>query len=101
DYDGENRVVGTTVTLGSGTTTTSTAVTYRYDGEGRRVVKEAGAATAYVYDAAGSLAAEYGGVSSLAGTVYVTADHLGSTRLVTKGVVVNGVMGPQAVERSD
>jgi RHS repeat-associated protein len=40
-------------------------------------------ATTYVYDAFGQLAAEYGGTSSLTGTRYLTADPLGSTRLVT------------------
>ncbi len=35
------------------------------------------------YDAAGNQAAEYGGVADPVGTEYLTADHLGSTRLVT------------------
>src|SRR5262245_28741950 len=39
----------------------------------------------FVYDVAGKLIAEYGGVtsSSNAGTSYLTTDHLGSTRVVT------------------
>jgi RHS repeat-associated protein len=37
----------------------------------------------FVYDARGQLAAEYGGTSELTGTHYLTADHLGSTRMVT------------------
>jgi RHS repeat-associated protein len=36
-----------------------------------------------VYDAFGRLAAEYGGTADPVGTEYLTADHLGSTRLVT------------------
>jgi RHS repeat-associated protein len=40
--------------------------------------------TVFVYDAQGELAAEYAsGVSPASGTNYLTADHLGSTRLVT------------------
>ena len=39
--------------------------------------------TTYVYDASGNLAAEYGPASPVAGTTYLTVDHLGSTRLVT------------------
>ncbi|MBI5282337.1 MAG: RHS repeat-associated core domain-containing protein, partial [Candidatus Solibacter usitatus] len=41
-----------------------------------------------VYDAAGQLAAEYGGTVMGAGTQYLTADHLGSTRVVTDGTGV-------------
>jgi YD repeat-containing protein len=74
-YDAENRLVQAT---------TGTTVTFAYDGEGRRVKK---GGTAYVYDAFGQLAAEYGGTSSLSGTRYLTADHLGSTRLVTDALV--------------
>jgi RHS repeat-associated protein len=61
---------------------------YDYDGEGRRMKKSVEGTTAvYVYDAMGRLAAEY---ASAAPTdrpdctrCYLTADHLGSTRLVT------------------
>jgi YD repeat-containing protein len=77
-YDGENRLVTATGPGG--------AVTYRYDGEGRRVKKElASGTTVYVYDAQGRVAAEYGAEADT-GTKYVTADHLGSTRLVTDNV---------------
>jgi len=41
-----------------------------------------GAITTYVYDAQGQLAAEYGAATD-SGTSYLTADHLGSTRLAT------------------
>ncbi|MGH9557662.1 MAG: RHS repeat-associated core domain-containing protein, partial [Bryobacteraceae bacterium] len=57
--------------------------TYSYDGDGRRVQKVSPAGTwTYVYDPLGNLAAEYG-PSTAAGTQYISADHLGSTRLVT------------------
>ncbi|MBL0155550.1 MAG: RHS repeat-associated core domain-containing protein [Bryobacterales bacterium] len=76
-YDGENRLA--TSKLGTVTTT------YDYDGDGRRVKK--GAVT-YVYDAFGSLAAEYGGATVTSGTQYLTADWLGSTRAVSAGGTV-------------
>ena len=61
-----------------------TSAQYTYDGESRRVKSTVGAATTvYVYDAMGELAAEYGPASGVTGTQYLTADHLGSTRLVT------------------
>jgi RHS repeat-associated protein len=45
-----------------------------------------GAVTTFVYDAFGNLAAEYGGIAPpMGGTEYVTADALGSTRLVMSG----------------
>ena len=81
-YDGENRQI--TATINGGTST------YSYDGpnpiNARRVkAVTAGAnagTTIYVYDAAGQLAAEYGPDADT-GTQFVTADHLGSTRLIT------------------
>jgi RHS repeat-associated protein len=59
-----------------------------YDGEDRRVVKvtQGGPTTTYVYDASGQLAAEYAtGAPVETGPEidFFTADHLGSTRLVT------------------
>lgn len=76
-YDAENRVKTAAM---PGTP----AITYSYDGEGRRVRKElAGqATTVFVYDAAGQLAMEFGPAAG-AEVQYLTADHLGSTRLVT------------------
>jgi RHS repeat-associated protein len=72
-YDGENRLK-----------TTPNGYTYTYDGEGRRVSKTGGGVTTtYVYDAIGRLAAEYGSTADAAGRQYLTADHLGSTRLIT------------------
>jgi len=69
------------------------SVTYFYDGDGHRVQKvvAGGASTTYVYDAGGQLAAEYSTASPpvLCTTCWFTADHLGSTRLMTdsSGVV--------------
>jgi RHS repeat-associated protein len=61
-------------------------VVYIYDGEGRRVraTRQDRTVSTYVYDAAGQLAAEYGG-TAMAGclTCYTMVDALGSTRAVT------------------
>jgi RHS repeat-associated protein len=63
-------------------------VYYVYDGDGRRVQKFVGnTVTTYVYDAGGQLAAEYGPPTD-SGTAYLTADNLGSTRLVTNGTEI-------------
>jgi RHS repeat-associated protein len=80
-YDSENKLVTAVV---AGTTTN-----YWYDGEGRRVKKlSSSVTTVFVYNARGQLIAEY--TSSVppygfGGTKYLTADHLGGTRLVTSG----------------
>lgn len=83
-YDAEERMTAWTATISLGTTN----VTFTYDGDGRRVTKTTSAGTTvYVYDPAGNLAAEYGGPSpTVGGTLYMTQDHLGSTRLVTTPV---------------
>ena len=74
-YDGEDRM---TSFIGG------QAVSYAYDGEGRRVKKVSPTETrVYVYDAQGQLAAEYGPLAAVGGQHFLTADHLGSTRLVT------------------
>ena len=78
-YDAENRQL--TYSNGGGQ-----AASYDYDGEGRRVRKTTPAGTTvYVYDAAGELATEMDPPGSVTdtGTLYLTADHLGSTRAVT------------------
>ena len=75
-YDNENRMISTS----------AQTTRYKYDGEGRRVVKTLGsdASTVFVYDAMGKLAAEYGTpVTGSCGRCYLTADALGSTRMVT------------------
>jgi len=76
-YDGENRMVKSTLN--------SIDTNYVYDGNGRRVQKTTGSATTtFVYDAQGQLAAEYSTQAPpVGGTEYLTADHLGSTRLTT------------------
>ena len=75
-YDGENR-------LTASTQPNTGAISYVYDGSGRRVQKTVGSAvTTYVYDGMGQLAAEYGGTGGATGTVYLISDPLGSTRLV-------------------
>jgi RHS repeat-associated protein len=86
-YDGENRLAAYCVQGGTCVTTTSGAVLYGYDADGRRVTKGGGATApvTYVYDAKGQLAAEYGISAAPAGTTYLTADALGSTRSVTDG----------------
>lgn len=87
-FDVENRVerVCSGVLAGSACSATSQNVKYGYDADGRRVTKEAGGRlTVFVYDALGRLAVEDGAApSSEAAPVILTADHLGSTRLVTK-----------------
>ena len=88
-YDGENRQVVYCTGFVSEVDCGNPAVTlgktfYYYDGEGRRVGKVSGAVTqVFVYDARGQLAAEYGGSVEVSGTHYVTADHLGTTRVIT------------------
>jgi RHS repeat-associated protein len=61
--------------------------TYKYDGEGRRVMKTTPNGTVvFVYDAMGQLAAEYGpnaATGASPGVRYLSQDHLGSTRLTT------------------
>ena len=82
-FDAENRQVSANIG-GTGGTNAS----YTYDGDGHRVTKIVnGGVTAYVYDAFGHLVAEYGGAANPdAGlTTYLSADHLGSTRLVADG----------------
>lgn len=80
----------------SATSASNGSASYQYDGDGQRVVKmtcsnptpcttssSSLVTTAYVYDAMGQLAAEYSTQPASGGTEYYTADHLGSTRLVT------------------
>jgi RHS repeat-associated protein len=79
-YDAENRQI----------TFNGSAGQYFYDGDGRRVKKiDSSGTTVFVYNAGGQLIAEYHSdpVPSPAGgggTSYLTSDHLGSTRVVTK-----------------
>jgi RHS repeat-associated protein len=75
-YDGENRQLTFNGNVGQ----------YGYDGEGQRVKKVDGSGTTvFVYNLSGQLVAEYTTVSTAgSGTSYITADHLGSTRVVTR-----------------
>jgi len=75
-YDAENRQL----------TFNTTAGQYAYDGDGRRVKKiDSTGTTVFVYDTGGRMIAEYtSGSATGSGTSYLTSDHLGSTRLVTK-----------------
>src|SRR5258708_1228274 len=75
--DAENRLVSAT----------SPAVSYVYDGDGKRVIATAGGnRRVYVYDGQGNLAEEYDTQSpNVVGTLYLTSDSLGSTRLQTDG----------------
>jgi RHS repeat-associated protein len=80
-YDADNRQISSIVGVVS--------ATYGYDGDGHRVRKGvANNATVYVYNVAGQLIAEYtddpAPPSGGGGPSYLTTDHLGSTRVVTK-----------------
>ena len=81
-YDGESRMTTAVKSIVGQSWTTQ----YKYDGDGRRVRKidAASATTVFVYDAMGNLAAEYfsGSVTGTRGVDYLTADHLGSTRMI-------------------
>jgi RHS repeat-associated protein len=61
---------------------------YLYDGEGRRVKKISSTETTiFVYDGGGQLVAEYSTQQSATPQVsYLTADHLGSPRIITDNV---------------
>ncbi|MEK6322106.1 MAG: RHS repeat-associated core domain-containing protein [Acidobacteriota bacterium] len=82
EYDGENRQTKFNATAGQ----------YFYDGDGRRVKKidtNGTVTTVFVYNAGGQLIAEYHSdpvppAAGGGGTSYLTSDHLGSTRVVTK-----------------
>jgi RHS repeat-associated protein len=61
---------------------------YKYDGDGRRVKKVSGTgqqATVFVYDVMGQMVAEYdtAAPSGSGGTNYLTADNLGTPRVIT------------------
>lgn len=89
-YDAENHQ---TKFFGKTNTTSMPDATYYYDGEGKRVRKIAGQIeTVFVYDAGGKLVAEYSNqATTTSGVSYLTADHLGSPRIITdrNGAVVS------------
>jgi RHS repeat-associated protein len=83
-YDAENKLIN----FNNGT------AAYAYDGDGRRVEKIVGSTTTvFVYNVQGQLLAEYSSAATTGpgGTEYFTADHLGSTRVVTdaSGAVIS------------
>jgi RHS repeat-associated protein len=96
-HDAESRQISFFVATNSGSTPDAT---YTYDGEARRVGKVSSSEnTTFVYDAAGALIEEYSGgtlqtayvyagstllsTETSSATNYMTADHLGSPRIVT------------------
>lgn len=81
-YDAENRQ---TQFFGPGNQTTTPDATYHYDGDGKRVKKvSATETTVFVYNGAGILVAEYStALNPTPRTSYLTADNLGSPRIVT------------------
>jgi len=81
-YDAENRIKKAEVNWPVGG---AGVVEHGYDGDGRRVWKKVGGVvkTTFVYNAGGQLVAEYGESGAMpCTTCYLTADHLGSTRVV-------------------
>lgn len=82
-FDAENHQIGFFVYNNSGSTPDAT---YLYDGDGKRVRKiDATRETVFVYNAGGSLIAEYetNFTPVTANTKYLTQDHLGSPRTIT------------------
>jgi RHS repeat-associated protein len=83
-YDAENRQVSFTPPNGMGIG----PETYAYDGNGNRVQKSgSGLTTTYIYDAFNQLKAEYSSAEAGASPCtpcYLSDDHLGSLRLMTK-----------------
>ena len=87
-YDAENRLK----TFDNAVASVQEQGTYVYDGLGQRVkrtttIRGTSETTVYVYDAFGQLTAEYSSKAPAAGSggrFFITQDHLGSTRLVTK-----------------
>jgi RHS repeat-associated protein len=79
-YDAENRQTG----YDGGNPVTGGA-SYAYDGDGRRVKKLSGSGTTiFVYNAMGQLVAEYTDAQpTSSGTSYLTADSLGTPRVIT------------------
>ncbi len=93
-FNSQNRLVNAGLNINyssAGNQTAIGAYTFQYDGENRlkqstinsSSVTYAHGTTVYVYSAIGELAAECGGETTGSGLQYLTADSLGSTRLVT------------------
>ena len=83
EYDAENRQTA----FGAGALADGQVLStlYAYDGDGRRVLSTGPSGrTLFVYDALGRLAAEYSDdTTPMGGAHYLTADALGSVRVVT------------------
>lgn len=81
-YDAENRQ---TQFFGPTNQTQTPDATYHYDGDGRRVKKISNTeTTVFVYNAGGTLVAEYSTALNPTPRVgYLTSDHLGSPRIIT------------------
>ncbi len=82
-FDAENKM----------TSFNGVGASYSYDGDGKRVKKVVGTVTTvFVYDVSGRLVAEYSSAAPQGnGTRYLTADHLGSPRVITDSAgVVKG-----------
>ncbi len=81
-YDAENHIKEFFKGTNSGTTPDAT---YEYDGDGKRVRKIADQTeTIFVYNASGQLVAEYSTEMPTNPKIsYLTADHLGSPRIIT------------------
>ena len=90
-FDAENRIKEFFNSANS--TTNNPNATYEYDGEGKRVRKFVdGKETIFVYNAGGTLVAEYSTELNPTPKVsYLTSDHLGSPRIITDeaGIVVS------------
>jgi RHS repeat-associated protein len=78
-FDGENRMI----TFNGGPS--QGGASYSYDGDGRRIKKVTGSVTTtFVYDVQGRMLAEYSSASPAGtGTSYMSADHLGTPRVIT------------------
>ena len=86
-YDGENKQVKVE-NLDLNGSPVSTVGNYVYDGDGKRVKKyvpSTGEVSVFVYDAGGKLIGEYSTVAQVQPpkVSYTTADHLGSSRILT------------------
>ena len=83
-YDAENHQIKVETVDANGTPI-ATNGEYLYDGEGKRVKKIAGTETTiFVYNGGGQLVAEYSTQTVTTPQVsYLTADHLGSARVIT------------------
>ncbi len=89
-YDANNRVVATN---------SSSAV---YDGAGQRVQStEAGVTTNYVYDAQGSLLAEYNGTTVIRDYIYRGAEAIATVEGTTVNYLMGNHLGSNSVVMND